>query len=639
MLRKLTLLAMLILLASASLVPVSETADAASGKMTKFRVYQNDKALKEFATEAGAIQYARQFGYSHVEWITDRKWVWDNFPRYKVYQNGSSTSHWEFRTYEEALRIAKTMNNVHIRDLENVGWKYEAYAGFRLYQGDKTLPQWSFRTLDSAKQEAKKWGNAHIIDLASNKWVWDNLTKEQVNAQSSASPVYQLTLNGSAIPDTKLYSYLKYAIDISGQYPGSQVLNTKSGVIVHSNVTEYEVRQNGKLVKAFVSLQEAAKLAKTLANTEIVKDGVIYWSSMPYLEVYQGEKKIKAFHTLSSSIAYAKLYANSSVRTLEGRKLWSNAKTLQILGWNGSSDRNTVLNHVANTQGLTTDSPSWFELTDAKGTIRDMSDASVVATLKEQGILVTPLVHNGFNRKMTTEFLQNATAQAQFIQSLVNRLSELGVYGVNLDFEEVAGADRAAYTAFVKRLTDAAHAKKLKVSIDLPRGSTSWNHLTAYDHAALANIVDTIIIMAYDEHWRGSDKAGSVAGLTWTEEGVKQFLDYGIPRSKLMLGIPFYVREWRIDSAGKLVDNRAIFMKELPRLIAETGAKGEFHPESGQWKYTYAKEGYTHVFWAETHDTVLARMAIAQKYDLAGVAAWRLGYEDAELWTKMLQAK
>jgi len=116
-------------------------------------------------------------------------------------------------------------------------------------------------------------------------------------------------------------------------------------------------------------------------------------------------------------------------------------------------------------------------------------------------------------------------------------------------------------------------------------------------------------------------------------------LSYGIPRNKLMLGIPFYVREWKLDSTNKLVSNRAIFMKEIPKLIADTNAQGELDPESGQMKYKYVKDGFTYLFWAETESTVKARIDIAKSYDLAGIAAWRLGYESSDLWTMMLRNK
>ncbi|NIK76534.1 spore germination protein YaaH [Paenibacillus castaneae] len=615
-------------------------ADAATAQMmTQYRVYQNDKALREFPTEAKAIAYAANFEYSHVEKIADRGWVWDNFPRYKVYQNGQSNMKWEFRTYEQALSVAKKLTNVHIRDLENIGWKYQSYAKFQLYQGDKTQASWSFLTLADAKQEAKKWGNAHIIDLTSNKWVWGNLTEAQVKAQRETAPVYQIIVDGEPVEEQSPYSFLMDAKNSSAAIAGSEVLNTATGQIIHSNVPAYTVQQNSTIVQSFVSLDAAVQLAAKTPNAEVIYKDAVLWSGIPYLQVNQGDKKLRVFNTRNGAITFAKGYANSTVLTTEGRAIWSNTKNLVYLGWNGSSTSTTVLNHVANTQGLSIDSPTWFELSAADGSIKDTSDPAVVTALKEKGVQVMPLVNNQFNRKMTTEFLKSATAQQAFIQKLVGKIVDLGAAGINLDFEEVAGSDRAAYTSFVTQLAKAVQAKGLQISIDLPRGSLSWNQVTAYDHSALAEVVDTIIIMAYDEHWSGSDTPGSVAGLQWVEEGVNQFLSYGIPRSKLMLGIPFYVREWKLDSAGKLVGNRAIYMSELPKLIADTNAQGTLDPESGQMKYKYVKEGFTYLFWAETEDTVKARINIAKKYDLAGVAAWRLGYESNDLWTMMLRMK
>ncbi|WP_168122691.1 glycosyl hydrolase family 18 protein [Paenibacillus sp. HB172176] len=641
MVKKLGLIAAFIMLLHASLAPGMHRTEAAaaSAQMTEYRVYQYDQALKEFASEGAALNYAKYFSYSHVERIADRKWLWNNFPKYKVYQNGRSTTKMEFADYNAALAYAKTLANASIRDLENIGWTYESYDRYRLYQGDNTLSKWSFRSLEEAKKEAKKWSNAHIVDLNTMTWIWDNLTASQIKDQRSANAVYQLQFDNAPIVGAKMYAYLKEAIEASNDYEGSQVVNVANGKIVHSNEQTYEVLQNGKLLKTFIGMDEAVKMAKKYANSEVKRNGSVLWTSVPYLKIYQSGRLVNTFHELGSALQYAKYYANITIRTDDGRALWTNVKPLQILGWNGSGSSSVIASHVANTQGLNYDSPTWFELKGSDGAIGDTSDASVVKQLKDKGILVTPLVHNGFNRALTSAFLSDLKAQDLFILQLVSKLAALGVHGVNLDFEEVAGADRDAYTAFVKRLADAAHAKQLKVSIDLPRGSVSWNHLTAYDHAALAGIVDTVIIMAYDEHWKGSEEPGSVASLSWAEEGVKQFLNYGVPRSKLMLGIPFYVREWRLATDGTLIDNKAILMKSIPQLIKDTGAVGEFDIASGQWKYTYVQDGYTHLFWAETPDTVLARVAIAKKYDLAGIAAWRLGYEDGELWTQLLRAR
>jgi spore germination protein YaaH len=145
--------------------------------------------------------------------------------------------------------------------------------------------------------------------------------------------------------------------------------------------------------------------------------------------------------------------------------------------------------------------------------------------------------------------------------------------------------------------------------------------------------------MAYDQFWSGSDSPGPVSALNWAEEGVQDFLSYGIPRSKLLLGIPFYVRLWELDSAGKLVSNRAVFMKDIPALIESTGYTVTKDAKYGVDRIDFTKDGKRYVFWMEDLSTVKQRIDIAKKYDLAGVAAWRLGYEPAELWTEMLRAK
>ena len=120
----------------------------------------------------------------------------------------------------------------------------------------------------------------------------------------------------------------------------------------------------------------------------------------------------------------------------------------------------------------------------------------------------------------------------------MNKASQLGVEGLNIDFESLAAKDREHIQHSFVILQLQAMLRNLIISIDLPRGSLAWNHNTAYDHANLAEIVDYIITMAYDQHYSGSTTAGSVSGLQWTETGIKEFLSYGIPREKLILRYP-----------------------------------------------------------------------------------------------------
>ncbi|ULL15677.1 glycoside hydrolase family 18 [Paenibacillus sp. H1-7] len=619
----------------------------AADKTSKYRVYQDNHILLETSDYKSAENYAKQFASSHVEEIATRKWLWNNYPRYKVYQNGYSSSAWEFATLDQAIREASRWGHASIRDLQSDGWVWDNYPNYRVYQGDATLPSWDFATLNEAKAEAAKWGNAHIIDLNTHQWVWDNIpagTKAELRA--SGNNTYQV-YQGTFTSDSWSFAYLEDAVNESLKWGNSTVKSTeKSNEVVFSNVKSYRVYQYNKPLDSFLHVDEAIAYAKQFDHTAIYNESpnggksLSLWTNYPYYQVYQNDSWISDFSTIPNALNYAMGYSNASIRPLGGNSiLWDNFSKLQFWGWNGSSSNDTIRSQVNNTAGLDVVSPTYFTLADASGALTDTSNKDTVAWLKQQGYSVQPLVNNQFDAALTSAFLSNAEAQTKFIEALVAKGAALGVDGLNMDFESLAGKDRAAYTAFITNLTKAAHDKGLLISIDLPRGSVKWNAQTAYDHEKLGNIVDYIITMTYDQHWKGSTEAGSVAGLQWVEEGVKEFLSYGISRDKLIIGIPFYVREWQIDGSGNLVSNRALLMKDLPALIASKNATKTWDANFNQYRVEYSQDGYNYIFWLEDESTVKARLDIAKKYNLAGVAAWRLGYDSADLWKMMIQEK
>lgn len=631
-------LAILLALCFFALLPQNTGLAAAPDKTSKYRVYQNTQILMEFADRQQAIEYAKKWANSHVEEIGTRKWIWDNLPRYKVYQYDYSPPEWEFATLEEAIAEARKWSHAAIRDLQSPGWVWHNYPRYRLYQGDITLDNWEFANLNEAIQEARKWANAHIIDLNTNKWVWDNISVQKKRELRAGPKIYQV-YQGTYTRDEWKFAYLQDAVDEALKWANSHIVNTDENKRVYQNFKQYKVYQNNNLLDEFVSLDEAIAYAKLWAHSRVTYFKTEIWNNYPYYKVYQNNREIGEFHNIPEALSYAVKYADSSIRTYHGKMIWDNFRKLQFWAWHGVSQDETIHNHVVPTQGLDVSSPTWFHLADENGNLKDDSNKNTVAALKRQGLSVHPLVSNQFNTAMTSLFLNNPAAQRKFVDQLVSRASLLGVDGLNIDFENLSGKDRDQFTAFMRLLTGAAHAKGLVVSVDLPRGSVKWNHLSAFDHEKLAEIVDYIIIMTYDQHYSGSPTPGSVAGLQWTEEGVREFLSYGIPRDKLIMGIPFYVREWKLDANGNIVANKAVYLKSIPDLIREKKAKLTWDGRFNQYKVEYTQDGYTQVFWLEDERTIKARLEIAKKYDLAGVAFWRLGYDPAELWPSIIRGK
>ncbi|WP_068775568.1 glycosyl hydrolase family 18 protein [Paenibacillus sp. FJAT-26967] len=610
----------------------------AADKTTKYRVYQNNKILVEMSDYEQAKAYAQQFKNSYVEDISSRNWLWNNFPRYQVFQYDATLPEWTFSTLEAAITEARRWGHASVRDLQSGGWAWNNYPKYRVYQGDNTLSGWEFLTLDEAKNEARKWRHSHILDLNSNTWIWDNISdadKKQMRAGKGIYQVYQ----GTTTDNSWNFAYLEDAVAKAVQLKGSSIIRASDNKVIYQSEIRYKVYQNDVFLSEFVSLADAQAYAARWAHSEISLDGKIIWSNYPYYQVLQNNSLIGDFNTIPKALEYAKNYSNTTIRTLDRKVIWDNLRKLQYWGWTGSSAAATVQAQAAATTGLDVVSPTYFQLMDATGKVDDKSDAATVELLKKQGFTVYPLINNQFNAQLTTAFLADQGAVDRFIKQIVDKAAQLKVDGLNLDFESLDGKDRERFSAFVKKFADAARQKKLNVSIDLPRGSIKWNAKTAFDHEKLASYVDYVVIMAYDQYYKGSTEPGSVSGLPWAEQGVIEFLSYGIPRDKLIMGIPYYVRDWTLDAAGKLVANKTVLLKDIPKLMTEKKAVKTWDNEFKQYRVEYTENGQKHVFWLEDHDTVKQRLGIAHKYDLAGVAAWRLGYDTPELWNMMLQEK
>jgi len=609
---------------------------------SKYRLYEGNRIIKEFTTLDKAVAHGKTLRNSHVESITNRSWVWDNLPKYRVYQQDTTLPEWQFATLEEAINTAKFYDNSSIRELKSGGWVWNNFESstmrYKLMQGDNFLPKWLFSDLAAAQKEAKKWSNSQIIDLTTNEWVWDNYKPERKEELRAGDITYQIYIAGYT-EDTWTFSYLEDAIKEAVKQEDAIIYNIKKKKEVYRNSKPYAVYQSNRLLQKFIKLDDALKFAKKWSNGTIRWNDREIWSNYLYYRVYQNERFVKDFKEMKDALTFANGYENASIMTLHNEVLWDNIRTLQFWSWNGESKPDAIRTQVSGTMGLDVVSPTWFVLQSKDGTMKDVSDKETAIWLKQQQYAIHPLVHNQFDSKMTTAFLKDAKARKKFIDALVGKCAELGVHGINLDFESLSGSDRDAYTTFVRELTKAAHAKNLIVSIDLPRGSLSWNHLTAYDHTKLNDIVDYIITMTYDQYYSGSTSPGSVAGLQWTEQGIVEFLSYGISRDKLLLGIPFYVRDWKLDASGKLVGNRALLLKDIPALLANKQTTTEWDEQFQQYKISYQEDGFTRVFWLEDETTVEARLNLAKKYDLAGVSAWKMGHEYASIWETMLKNK
>ena len=193
--------------------------------------------------------------------------------------------------------------------------------------------------------------------------------------------------------------------------------------------------------------------------------------------------------------------------------------------------------------------------------------------------------------------------------------------------------DKDLLTQFVRELYPIFREKGMMVSIDITPISTSENWSLSLDRKRLSQAVDYVMLMAYDQHWASSPVAGSVAQYSWVEESLIKVLEE-VPNYKLVLGIPFYTRLWKLEQtdAGEQVSSQALSMETANDFIKENNIELEWDEESGQYHGETIKEGITYKIWIENAKSLKLKSSLVNKYDLAGIASWRKGFETEEVW-------
>lgn len=305
------------------------------------------------------------------------------------------------------------------------------------------------------------------------------------------------------------------------------------------------------------------------------------------------------------------------------------------LTWEHVITKNPDTSKLGDMPGLHVVSPTWFSLADGEGRIKNLADASYVKWAQTRNYQVWALFSNGFEPDRTSQALASYDRRMKMIKQLLGFAQTYNLQGINIDFENVHLKDKENLVQFVRELTPFMHEQGLAVSIDVTPKSTNEMWSMFYDRPALAEVVDYMMLMAYDEYWASSPKSGSVSSLPWAERSVTQLLgSEKVPPSKLVLGVPFYTRQWTEETKnGKVtVTSKTLTMEAAQTIIKDKKLTPTFLAETGQ-NYVEYKEGEKLIrIWLEDETSMKARLELVKKYDLAGVASWRRGFEQPATW-------
>ena len=291
-----------------------------------------------------------------------------------------------------------------------------------------------------------------------------------------------------------------------------------------------------------------------------------------------------------------------------------------------STDANAYFaDATANMTGVNVISPTWFYLTDTSGNIASIASADYVSQAHEKGLQVWGLIDNFTQEVSTTETLSSTAARQNIISQLIQAAQDVGMDGINVDFESLSEDVGTHFLEFPRELSIECHKNNLVLSVDNPVPEDFTSH---YDRAEQGRVVDYVIIMGYDEHYVGSE-AGSVASLPWVEQGIQDTLDE-VPAERVINAIPFYTRLWR--TTGGNVTSEAIGMDQAQQTIADNNVETYWDKTTSQNYGKYDIDNSTYQIWLEDAQSVAEKVKLVSKYDLAGVSAWKLGFENNGIW-------
>lgn len=322
------------------------------------------------------------------------------------------------------------------------------------------------------------------------------------------------------------------------------------------------------------------------------------------------------------------------------------------LGWHQVTSQEAnerVASILQATKGINVISPTWFYLNDNEGNIYSLASRDYVTYCHQQGVEVWGLVSNLENPEADSAYVLTHTSTRDYLTNqIIAAAIEYDLDGINLDFEALSAEAGDSYVQFIRELSIKCDNNDLVLSVDnyVPSSYTEF-----YNRAEQAVFADYVIIMAYDEHYSGSEDIGSVSSIGFVRNGVTDTLEE-VPPEQTIVALPFYSRIWEMtpkDGSGEDVESASedyvpyTFtcteegMQTTEDICTANGAEPVWSDEDGQYVAEYASEDKTFKVWIENETSLEEKLKVFKEHELAGVAYWKLGLERPSAWDTIIK--
>ena len=284
---------------------------------------------------------------------------------------------------------------------------------------------------------------------------------------------------------------------------------------------------------------------------------------------------------------------------------------------------------LSTTQGVNVVAPTWFTLSDNEGNYQSLASKSYVEQAHAKGIQVWAVVDNfsqEISKNVQSEVLLSKTSvRKKLIDKLMKDAETYALDGINLDFESLREEAGVHYVQFIRELSVACRGKGIVLSVDnyVPAAYNKF-----YNRKEQGIVADYVIIMGYDEHYAGGEP-GPVASLGYVESGIRDTIAL-VPKEKVINGVPFYTRLWT-ESEGK-TSSKALGIFSAKQWLKDNSVETQWQEDVGLNYGEANTEAGRSYLWMEDTKSLGLKMDLIKKYDLAGVAGWKLGLETQDIW-------
>lgn len=220
--------------------------------------------------------------------------------------------------------------------------------------------------------------------------------------------------------------------------------------------------------------------------------------------------------------------------------------------------------------------------------------------------------------------------------SIAQWASDASAYGVGIALPPHRRGDGTPFRRLVQAVNTAVKKTDKAAVVIVPAWAPRsrlrqwWDEI---DYQALAAQADYVILCA---HLPRHDAKGRVlpepaAPLPWLREIVKAAI-HSMPSWKILLSLPVCGYEFVDGQPPATISyqaamTQAFSLRQRVRWDSDLKALG----------YEYQAAGVVKKVWFENKDSFAAKLELVGRYNLGGVAVWRLGYEDTRIWDTISQ--